>query len=517
MAIRLQDKSDKSFQVATVKCMVKMARSLAIASLLLLVVISAEALAQQDSGNLTKGNAAPQKTIEASEIISKINSDQPVSYDNIVLLGYLDLSNLDGPISQPFKITNSTIVQPANFEEVIFLDLLDLRGTTFKNQTNFARTVFQGDTAFGGTTFSGDTDFRFAQFSRSVLFSKARFEGLVSFSNAQFDGNANFEGSAFEDDAKFDLVRFSRPVTFMGATFSKDLSFTNSLLTSTSVFMNANFKDNASFAGTRFASDVIFRSSRFSKNSIFGLTTFGGFSDFANVDFQEDAFFAVAKFLDLAHFLNVKFNKDLILENARIYSMELDDVSFSKDSKVNLNEADFTRLVVPWSVIKDRLVFNGTAYLGLVKNYKNLEWYDDADDSYYQYRQISQANEPWGWSKIIDIISWLSAGYGVRVSYTIFWCFFTILFFGLIFWAGNGMRRFEFVGVEVPSNLKNIQGQRVSLVDALYFSVAMFTTSQSPVNNYPVGVYRHLAMIEGILGWFFLGLFVVVLSGLLIR
>ena len=45
----------------------------------------------------------------------------------------------------------------------------------------------------------------------------------------------------------------------------------------------------------------------------------------------------------------------------------------------------------------------------------------------------------------------------------------------------------------------------------------MFTTSQAPVNTYPVGVYKHLAMAEGILGWFFLGLFVVVLSGMLIR
>jgi hypothetical protein len=32
-----------------------------------------------------------------------------------------------------------------------------------------------------------------------------------------------------------------------------------------------------------------------------------------------------------------------------------------------------------------------------------------------------------------------------------------------------------------------------------------------------VGFYRHLAMEEGILGWFLLGLFVVVLSGVLIR
>jgi hypothetical protein len=517
METHLLDKSDKSFQVATMKCMVKMARWFAIAFLLGLAVLSAQASGLQDLGNFTIESAGQQTAVGAGEILAKIESDQPVSYDNITLSGELDLSNLDGPIRQQLRITNSTILNPANFEEVTFQALLDLRGTTFKERTNFAKAQFQGDATFGGTKFSNDSDFRFAKFDRSVSFSKARFDGLVSFSNSQFDGNANFEGSDFKDEAKFDLVQFFRPTTFMSATFSKDLSFTNSQLGTTSIFMNCKFKDNASFAGTRFVSDVIFRSSQFSKDAVFGLASFGGFSDFANVNFQGDAFFAVAKFSDIAHFLNAKFKRDLILENSRIYSMQLDNATFEKGSKINLIEADFTRLVVPWATIKDRLEFNGAAYLALVKNYKNLEWFDDADNCYYQYRQISQANEPWGWTKLIDVISWLSCGYGARVSYTVFWCFFTILFFGLIFWAGNGMRRFEYIGLEIPSSSENIQNKRVSLIDALYFSVAMFTTSQAPVNNYPVGVYRHLAMIEGILGWFFLGLFVVVLSGLLIR
>jgi hypothetical protein len=497
--------------------MVKMARWLAMASLLLLVALSADATSLQNPGNITKESIGHQQDVSASEILSKVESNQPVSYDNIILSGDLDLSKLDGPVRQPFKITNCTIVRSANFEEVTFLELLDLRGTTFKENASFAKAQFQGDANLGGTEFSGDTDFRFVRFERLVSFSKVRFDGLVSFANSQFGGNANFEGSYFGDDAKFDLVQFSRPVTFMSATFSKELSFTNSQLGATTIFMNCKFKDNASFAGTRFASDVIFRSSRFSRSAVFGLASFGGFSDFANVDFQGEAFFAVAKFADIAHFLDAKFNKDLVLENARIYSMQLDNATFGNDSKINLAEADFTRLVVPWSTIRDRLEFNGAAYLALVKNYKNLEWFNDADECYYQYRKISQANEPWGWTKLIDIISWLSCGYGVRVSYTIFWSIFTIFFVGLVLWAGNGMRRFEHIGLEVPGDSNNIQVQRVSLVDAMYFSVAMFTTSQSPVNNYPVGVYRHLAMIEGILGWFFLGLFVVVLSGLLIR
>jgi hypothetical protein len=197
--------------------------------------------------------------------------------------------------------------------------------------------------------------------------------------------------------------------------------------------------------------------------------------------------------------------------------MQLDNATFSDESRINLKDADFGRFVVRWDILKDRLIFDGAAYQALVRNYKNLEWFDDADDCYYQYRRITQDQEPWGWIKFLDIIAWLSCGYGVRVSYSIFWCIFTILFFGAVFWAGNGMRRFEFTGLEVPHNPEKIKDQRVSMIDAFYFSTAMFTTSQAPVNTYPVGFYKHLAMVEGILGWFFLGLFVVVLSGVLIR
>jgi hypothetical protein len=185
-------------------------------------------------------------------------------------------------------------------------------------------------------------------------------------------------------------------------------------------------------------------------------------------------------------------------------------------SRSELHEDSDARFVVHWDKIKDHLQFDGAAYLALVKNYKNLEWFDDADNAYYEYRKISMEQKPLGWEKLLDILAWLSSGYGVRVSYVAFWCIFTIIFFGLIFWIGNGMRRFEIMGLELPVNI-GIKDQHVSLTDAMYFSVAMFTTSQAPVNNYPIGFYRHLAMIEGILGWFFLGLFVVVLSGLLIR
>jgi len=240
-------------------------------------------------------------------------------------------------------------------------------------------------------------------------------------------------------------------------------------------------------------------------------------ADFAGVGFMETAYFGGVKFSDLAYFVSARFDKDLILEESRLYSMQLDNATFGEETRINLNNADFTKFVMRWAIIKDRLEYNGAAYLALVKNYKGLEWFDDADECYYQYRRIGQDQTPWGWAKLSDIISWLSCGYGVRVSYTAFWCLFTILIFGMVYWAGRGMSKFEIEGMELPGNPTLKPSKRVSFTDALYFSIAMFTTSQAPVNTYPVGVYRHLAMAEGILGWFFLGLFVVVLSAVLIR
>lgn len=456
----------------------------------------------------------PLQKVSAEEILSKIKSGEQVDYQNVSVDGYLDLSGMD--IKQPVKIANSYL-NATSFEGTTFEEPLDMKGSTLPGNVSFVRARLLGDSSFEGSHFLGKADFRSARFEGLVSFMNAEFADDVSFANSQFNGEAIFFGTQFGRDTEFDFVQFSKLASFWDAEFSGGVSFANAQLVGPARFGNVEFKGDAIFAATDFGNNVVFRSSQFMDNVTFGLANFGGFADFADTDFKETAFFGVAKFADNAYFVDAKFDKDLILEGARIYSMQLDNATFGDTSQINLKDADFGRFVVRWSILKDRLLFNGAAYQALVKNYKNLEWFDDADECYYQYRVITQSQEPWGTARFLDMISWLSCGYGVRVSYTIFWCIFTILFFGAVFWAGNGMRRFEFTGLEVPAVAESIQNQRVSLIDAFYFSTAMFTTSQAPVNTYPVGFYKHLAMVEGMLGWFFLGLFVVVLSGVLIR
>ena len=482
--------------------------------LLLLFIEGAFAKEPGLDAPLPQGSAS--QLIAAQDLLVQIRSGEPLNYDNVTIAGQLDLGIIDGPVTQSIRITNSRFQGPVRMQSVTFAEVLDLRGCAFQESVSIIKSRFQGDARFSGAKFLKQADFADTDFQGPTSFIGARFFNDTSFGNAQFNGDAIFLDCIFAKDVDFDNAKFLRSGSFRNANF-EDVRFFETQFAGQVTFLAAQFRGNATFAATRFESDVVFREAFFLKGSTFGLSSFAGLADFGNVDFRKTAFFGGVKFADLAYFVNARFEGDLILEGARLYSMQLDDVAFSENSKINLNSTDFTKFVVHWNTIRDRMVYNGAAYLALVKNYKSLEWFDEADECYYQYRRIGQDEAPWGWAKISDIISWLSCGYGVRVSYTSFWCLFTILIFGVIFWAGKGMDKFEIEGMELPGDTRLKPSKRVSFTDALYFSIAMFTTSQAPVNTYPVGVYRHLAMAEGILGWFFLGLFVVVLSAVLIR
>ncbi len=471
--------------------------------------------ASSEEGGLD-GASSASPAVAAQDILAQIRSGEPLDYNNVTITGKLDMGQGVEPVRQSIRITNSRFQGPVKIEGVTFAESLDLRGCIFQDDVSFIKSRFLGDAKFAGAKFGKIADFAETDFQGPASFISTSFKNDSSFSNAQFDGDALFLDCGFANDVDFNYAKFLRSGSFLKSNF-EDVSFFETQFAGQVTFRSAQFRGNATFAATRFENDVLFRAARFWNGSTFGLSSFGGLADYGNVDFEKTAFFGGVKFTDLAYFANARFNGDLILEGARLYSMQLDNATFSESSKINLNSTDFSKLVVHWSTLQNRMVYNGAAYLALVKNYKSLEWFDEADECYYQYRKIGQNKAPWGWGKLSDIISWLSCGYGVRVSYTAFWCLFTILIFGLIFWAGKGMNKFEIEGMELPGDPRLRPSKRVSFTDALYFSIAMFTTSQAPVNTYPVGVYKHLAMAEGILGWFFLGLFVVVLSAVLIR
>ncbi|MGB7545253.1 MAG: hypothetical protein WBL92_06600, partial [Methanothrix sp.] len=74
-------------------------------ALILLLLLFMPAAAADESG--INSQLPHSSAIAAQNIVSQIRSGQPVSYNNITVTGQLDLSLIEGPISQALVITNS--------------------------------------------------------------------------------------------------------------------------------------------------------------------------------------------------------------------------------------------------------------------------------------------------------------------------------------------------------------------------------------------------------------------------
>jgi hypothetical protein len=66
-----------------------------------------------------------------------------------------------------------------------------------------------------------------------------------------------------------------------------------------------------------------------------------------------------------------------------------------KKIRLNLVGAKFDLLELTWKFIKEYHIdsLDDATNLAFIKNYKNIGWYDDADDCYYDYRFWSQSQK----------------------------------------------------------------------------------------------------------------------------
>ena len=434
----------------------------------------------------------------------------------------------------------------ADFEEAVFSG----------GDTNFWRAEFSGGGAyFGETKFSGgDANFGKAVFSGGgAYFGETKFSGGdAEFSGAVFSDNANFKGTKFsgiiirEKKLIFSetesIIRMRR---FRGVSGAHQLVFSRSF----EICLGCAYFGEAEFSG----GNAYFRGVQFS----------GGDAYFNGAEFGKDVYFEFSSF----------DHANLTLENSKnIRILRLSNSTFRNESTICLNGSDYERLYVHWDQIKDGFVYNGEVYLTLVKNFRNIEYFEDADGCYYQYRREKQSMRNWREvAKYIDILAWLTCGYGVRPGYTLAWSFVLITIFGIAFWAGNGIHRIAMPYQEnahegggnrwsissicclpfnkilnilrrilgAPKTLKKIPGTLLkirpstlrrllgrilnasfvtdlSFKDTLYFSTMVFV-SQPPHDWRPKEGWKYAVMLEDVLGWLLLALFLVTLGNVMIR
>lgn len=237
-----------------------------------------------------------------------------------------------------------------------------------------------------------------------------------------------------------------------------------------------------------FEDDVDFSNTQFRKDVVFGGTSFLGKIDFFGAVFSSNANFRNADFSGGADFKSADFSGDADFKDAR-----------------------FNQIYVSWSSLKDALVFDGPTYIKIIKNLREEEQFEDADAAYYQYRRLSQKNKKWSFSKLMDVVAGASCGYGVKPDRPVIWAGILIMVFALVYWRGKGIKRLKENGGD-----NNRVSRWAAFYNAFYFSVVTFTTVGYG-DWYPKDRYRIVVMIEGVLGWLLLALFIVTLANVMIR
>ncbi len=476
--------------------------------------------------------ASPQDVL-AGEILSRMSDGQSVYYDGANIVGDLNLRALPGSrAGSSLQLINCTVSSAtfndltmnsdlvlwgtsfgnASFDRASFQGLADFANTSFQH-SSFRGTSFAGPAVFDGAIFRDNTSFEDTNFRQDTSFKETIFKGIADFNYTRFDSYTYFSGAQFHQEALFSDVDFSGALDFSAAAFAATANFFQSRFNAAS-FNDAVFSGPAQFGLAKFSGLSSFGEAVFAGEAGFNLARFSDAAYFSGAVFQKDAFYGLTKFQDIASFQGARFDGNLNFKSGSISTLLFEKATLGPDSRINLNDTDFARLKAHWAEITGHVIWDPGAYLALVSNYHGLGWSDDEDDCYYQYRKLDQSHKRWGMSKAIDVVAWISCGYGVRPDYAVAWALLTILAFALVFWRGDGIRRSAKPLYEQA--LQDTVPEHVTFRNALFFSTMVFL-SQGPIDFLPIGRHRYNVILEGILGWLLLALFLVTLGRVMIR
>ena len=486
----------------------------------ILVISSATAYAYEDTKPVLQ--SPPYKTISA-KVIQEQATISPINYDRVVVIGDL---NLDGADCKYIKIANSIIRGNVSFLGTTFTDNANFEGTTFLGKTEFNGSRFAGDAYFNCSHFSEPANFTESAFIGPATFDYSTFNEMADFSAELFSTSGSFYNCTFAEDALFYLSQFNGVyANFESTHFLKGIDFSVCPCEAFLSFADSKVEDNADFHGCRFAGGIRFLNStflgdsnfarcHFSEDSRFDNASFNNTADFDSAKFDGPSFFGGtifggdilfngAQFLAPADLADVQFKGDLALNSSKISTMVLDGSTFSPKSQLYLAKADINRFMVRWAMIKDKLSYDSSAYLSLVKNYKDMGM-SDADDCYYQYRSVTQDMREWGWAKIVDMLANITCGYGVRADRPIYCSVVLIAFCSAILWGGKGLRK-------PTERYKN-----ACLFDSLYYCLAIFFTIPLP-DLKPVGNFKYVPVFLRAISWTLFALMIATLSKVMIK
>jgi hypothetical protein len=415
--------------------------------------------------------------VNATDVLSRIEVGRPAEFDNCIIVGNLDLSALK--IDEPVHFNNSRFQDSANFSSTIFNGNAYFLDSRFDIYVDFIDSAFNSDADFSGSTFNSDADFRNSTFSGYAFFTDSAFNG-----NAVLSDEADFSGSTFNSDADFRNSTFNSNAYFLGSEFNGD-----------AYFGEAAFNDTADFVHSKF-----------------------NVSDFIATKFNKEAQFNDAQFAGIANFDNSRFTGDALFENTIF------------QNTLSLTRTRYDKLFVRWYNIKGGLVYDDAAYMSLMKNFKDLGYFEDYDSCYFQYRK-EHRGQPWpavnaweaGLRKIIDYpLEWFY-GYGTKPLNAFLFSLGIIISFGG-FWRALGLG-----GPKDRTKEGLKEGEEWldgDITDILGFSVTVFLSGTKffidppaipKIEGHSRSLIKKAFVLERLLGALFSILFFIAVSGTIVR
>jgi hypothetical protein len=385
---------------------------------------------------------------------------------------------------QPAEFDNYTIVGDLNLSSLKIVGPVHFNHTLFQNSVNFNSTIFKDTAYFRGSAFNGDAYFWDSAFNGPANFEGSTFNGTANFVGSAFNGTANFVGSAFNGDAYFVGTAFNGPAFFVGSAFDGP-----------AFFVGSAFNGYAYFMGSRF-----------------------NVSDFSGTKFNKETRFGDAKFARTANFDDSRFTGDAVFENTDF------------ESKLSLTRARYDKLYVRWHNITGGLVYDDAAYMSLMKNFKDLGYFEDYDSCYFQYRK-EHRSQPWptvnGWEaairKVIDYpLEWFY-GYGTKPLNAFLFSLGIIISFGG-FWRALGLG-----GPKDRTKEGLKEGEEWldgDITDILGFSVTVFLSGTKffidppaipKIEGHSRSLIKKAFVLERLLGALFSILFFIAVSGTIVR
>lgn len=339
--------------------------------------------------------------------------------------------------------------------------------------------IIFGSVIFDGLAFQGSVNFERTKFKKGASFIGTMFKGDAIFKDSEFGGKAFFIGSEFNNSAQFQYAEFKEYSDFLGSRFEKGLDFYNSKFDKKVYFRDSVIRKDANFESAIFCNSANFRGCNFES------------AKFSGVRFNESTDFNYAQFNEFGDFVGAQFN-----------------------GKLFFNSAKFSNLLIFWDSIKNNLEFNGPTYLILIKNFRDMEQFEDADNCYYQYREEKRQERPIGWAKIFDYLAMISCGYGVRWQNTLLTGIGVLVVFGIYFSLKGGI-----------FNSKNFRNFQI-VKESLFFSLTLLLSAPTDwyINLFGIERYKDIVtsnkysiFLERVIGWSLLILLVNTLSRVMIR